>query len=147
MIPTSTAPVLQKYNSIPTTSTTIVPNIHSVRNTSPNITSNYSTPRSPSLKQLTTNYIISTSTQLDHTNTHFRSNLINSSIPTSTLPKSTVQKLDTTSNNINTKSISELKKTKKKYNTFLRKCLSSPYIKNTPDPINTTNDLHIPINK
>ena len=81
----------------------------SVRNTLPNLISNYSTPQSASLRQLTTNFITSTSTHLDHTNTQFRPNVINSSKPTSTLPKSIDQKLDTTSNSVKTKSISESK--------------------------------------
>ena len=102
MIPTFIDLALHKNNPIPTTSTTIVTNISSVRNTSPNLTYNYSNPRSTSHKQSTTNPIPPTNTQPNHITTHFRSKLINSSIPTSTLLKSTDHKLDTNSNSINT---------------------------------------------
>ena len=77
MIPTFTNPSLQKDTSIPTTTTTIVSKIPSVRNTSLN-PSNYSIPRVPSLKQLPTNTITTTSIQLEHIKTNFRSNPLNS---------------------------------------------------------------------
>ena len=112
MIPTSIDLARQKDNSISTPSTTIVPRIPFVRNTSPNLASNYSILRNTSLNQSTTNSIPSTSTQLYHLPTHFRSKLINSSIPTSTLQKATDLLLYINSNNINTKSVIDSKKTK-----------------------------------
>ena len=100
MIPTSTNPSLQKYTSILTPNTTIVSKIPSVRNTSPN-SSNYSIPRVPSLKQLPTNTITTTSVQLEHIKTNFRSNPLNSSISTSNLLKPTKQQLNKNPDNIN----------------------------------------------
>ena len=147
IIPTSINLELQKDKYIPTTSSIIVLNISSVRNTSPNLTSNYYTPRSTSLKQSTTNSIPPTSTQLDPITTHFRSKLMNISTPKPTLLKSTDHKISTNSNNINTKSVTDTTTTKKIYSAFSRKSIYSLYIKNTPNPIHTTHDLHIPINK
>ena len=77
MIPTYTNPPLQKYTLIPKTTTTIVSKIPSVRNTSPN-PFNYSILRVPSFKQLPTNTITTTSIQLEHIKTNFRSNPLNS---------------------------------------------------------------------
>ena len=74
MIPTSTYPSLQKHTSIPTTTTTLVSKLPIVRNTSPN-PSNYSI-RVTSLKQLPTNTITTTSTQLEHITKNFRSNTL-----------------------------------------------------------------------
>ena len=129
MIPTSIDLARQRDNSLSTPSTTIVPHIPSVRNKSSNLISNYSILRNTSLNQSTTNSIPSTSTQLDYLPTHFRSKLINSSIPTSTLQKATDLLLDTNSNNINTKSVIDSKKTKMKYSAFPRNSLSPPYPK------------------
>ena len=122
MIPTSTNPSLQKCTSIPTTTTTIVSKIPSVRNTSPN-PSNYSIPRVLSLKQLPTNTITTTSIQLEHIKTNFRSNPLNSSISTSNLQKSIDQQIDKNPDNINKNLVSESKQANKKYRTFLRKRL------------------------
>ena len=147
IIPTSIDLELPKDNSIPTTSTTIVSNIPSVRNTSSSLASNYYTPRSTSLNQSTANSIPLPNTQLDPRITHFRSKIINISIPTPTLLKSIDHKIYTNFNNINTKSVTDTTKTKKIYSAFSRKSIYSLYIKNTPNPIHTTHDLHIPINK
>ena len=113
MIPTSIDQARQKDNSIPTPSTTTVPHKPSVRNTSPNLPSNSSSPRTTSLNQSTNDYFPFTSNPLDHLPTHFRSKLINSSIPTSTLQKATDHKLDTNYNNINTLSVIDSKALKR----------------------------------
>ena len=130
MIPTSIDLELPKDNSIPTTSTTIVSNIPSVRNTSSSLASNYYTPRSTSLNQSTANSIPLPSTQLDPRITHFRSKLINISIPTPTLLKSIDHKIYTNSNNMNTKSVTDHKKNLKR-NTALspENSISPLYIK------------------
>ena len=109
MIPTSTDPSLQKYNSLPTTTTTIVSKIPYVRNTSPN-PSNYSSLRDPSLKQLPTNTITTTSIQLEHIKNNFRSNTSYSTIYTSNLQIPTNQQLDTNIDTINKNLVYESKK-------------------------------------
>ena len=142
MIPTSTYPSLQEHTSIPTTTTTLVSKLPIVRNTSPN-PSNYSI-RVPSLKQLPTNTIATTSTQLEHITKKFRSNTLHSIISTSNLQKSTDHQLDTNTDTINKNVVSDSKQTKKKNRAFLRKHLSRIHLK----PIDNTNSttLQIPIN-
>ena len=78
--------------------------------------------------------------------TRSRSKNTNISLLQSTLLKSTDHRIpNTNSNNINTKSVIDKKKPKKKNRTFSRQSISPLHIKNTPNPIHTTHDLHNPI--
>ena len=146
MIPTSIDLDLQKAEYIPTTSTTTFSHIPSVRNTSSNFTSTFHIPISTSLQQNTTSPIRHTSNQQDPLATRSRSKNANISLLKSALLKATNHKIpNTNSNNINTKSVTNKKKFKKKYRPFFRQSISPLIIKNTPNPIHTTHDLHNPI--
>ena len=146
MIPTFLDLDLQKAKYITTNSTTTLSHIPSVRNTSSNFTSTFPIPISASLQQSTINPILPTSNQLNFLITRSRSKNTNNSLLPSTLLKSTDHKIpNTNSNNINTKSVIGQKNPKKKNRTFSRQSISPLHIKNTPNPIHTTHDLHNPI--
>ena len=114
MIPTSIDLDLQKSYNIPTTSTTTFPHKPSVRNTSSIFSFNFPIPITTSLKQNTTNPILLAISPLDPLTTSYRSKNTTISIPRSTLLHSTDQTIpNNNSNNINTKSVTDKKKTNK----------------------------------
>ena len=145
-IPTPLDLDLQKAKYITTNSTTTFFHIPPVRNTSSNFTSTFPIPISTSLQQSTTNPILPTRNQLDYLTIHAPVPKIQTYHSYNQPLKSTDHRIPNTySNNINTNSVIDKKKPKKKNRTFSRQSISPLHIKNTPNPIHTTHDLHNPI--
>ena len=115
-----------------TPTTTLVSKLLLVRNTSLNL-STFSI-RVPSIKQLPTNTIATTSTHAEHIPKNFRSDTLHSIISSSNLQKFTAHQLDTNTDTINKNVVSDSKQTRQKNRAFLRKRSSRIHLQ----PINNT---------